>query len=219
MGGNKKLSYLFATGLLLVAASLIPLTAIAGTGTFGSYIGIDNGGGNAWYGATQPGPTTVWNFDGADLGDFTTGDSVLISGGELLTWKSDGGDITGANLFYSVYADGSSAGSYNQVGINWTSNSAFNDAAGNNFVNGGDQKWSTMTSSPDLLSGLGAGDYNLAVYFVANTNEGDRYDSNSGNNFVASFSLSNPSPAVPEPASAMLLVAAVLPLALLRRRR
>ena len=219
MGGTTKLSYLFATGLLLVAASLIPLTASAGTGVFGSYVGIDNGGGNAWYGANQPGPTTLWAFDGADLGDFTVGDSVLLSGGELLTWKSDGGDVTGANLYYSVYADGSSAGSFNQVGINWTSNSAFNDAAGNNFVGGGDQKWSTMTSAPDLLSGLGAGDYNLAVYFMANTNEGDRYDSNGGNNYIAAFSVSEPSPAVPEPASAMLLIAAVLPLALLRRRR
>ena len=141
----------------------------------------------------------------------------LLSGGELLTWKGSEGDVSGANLYYSVYADGSSAGSFNQIGINWTSNSTFNDAAGNTFIGGGDQKWSTMTSSPDLLSGLVAGDYNLAVYFMANTNEGDRYDSNSGNNFVASFSLSNPGPAVPEPAAAMLLVTAVLPLALLRR--
>ena len=125
MGVVKSLICSFTTALLVVAVSVIPLAAIAGTGLFGSYIGIDNGSGNVWYGATQPGPTTLWSFDGSDLGDFTVGDSLLISGGELLTWKSDGGDVTGASLFYSIDATGTSPASFTGIGIDWSSNSPF----------------------------------------------------------------------------------------------
>ena len=61
MGVVKSLICSFTTALLVVAVSLIPLTAVAGTGTFGSYIGVDvgDGGGNVWYGGTQPGSTTL----------------------------------------------------------------------------------------------------------------------------------------------------------------
>ena len=219
MGAVKSLICSFTTALLVVAVSLIPLTAVAGTGTFGSYIGVDvgDGGGNVWYGGTQPGSTTLDSFDGKDLGDFTVGDSMLISGGELLTWKSDGGDVTGATLHYSVYEASASPVTWNQMTINWASNSPFNDAAGNNFSGGGDQKWANPTSTPDVLSGVGSGDYNLAVYFEASTSEGARYDSNGGNNFISTFSVV--SSAVPEPSAFFIALGGFLSLALLRRKR
>ena len=204
--------------LITTIATIVPLTALAGTGTFGSYIGIDNGSGNAWYGATQPGPTTLWAFDGSDLGDFTVGDSLLISGGELLTWKSDSGDVTGANLYYSIDATGTTPASFTGIGINWSSNSPFNDAAGNAFTNSSDQKWASITSTPDVLSGLTDGDYSLSVYFEASTNEGTRTDNNGGANYVANFSVASAS-VVPEPAALLLLIGGIAPLALLRRRK
>ena len=219
MGGVSKSVQIFATSLLVVALSIIPLGAIAGTGTFGSFVGIDNGGGNAWYGGTQSGSNQLWQFNGSDLGDFTVGDSLLISGGEILTWKSDGDDVTGTSLYYSVDAAGSSPSSFTGIGLNWSANSPFNDAGGNTFIGGGDQKWADITSTPDVLGGLGVGDYNLSIYFEAYTNLGNRTDNNGGANYVASFSVNNPSPAVPEPASLLLLVGGSLPLVVLRRRR
>ena len=212
---RKSLSLLVAVALI----SLMPFAvADAGTGTFGDYIGINSGGGNVWYGATQPGPSTLMGFDGADLGDFTVGDSMLLSGAELLTWKSDGGDVTGASVYFAVYADGTTAGGFTETTISHSANNPFNDAAGNTFTNGGDQKWANIDSTPDMLSGVVAGNYNLAMYFTASTNEGVRYDNNSGNNFVATFSVASAS-SVPEPAACLLLIAGIIPLALLRRRK
>lgn len=207
---------------LLIAVALISLvpfaTANAGTGIFGSYIGIDSGSGNEWYGANQPGSSTVSGFDGSDLGDFTVGDSLLLSGAELLTWKSDGGNVTGASVYYAIYSLGASAGSFDGAGINWTTNSPFNDAAGNNFSSGGDQKWANIDSTPNLLAGIPAGDYNVAMYFTASTSEGTQYDSNGGNNYVATISVASAS-SVPEPTACMLLIAGIIPLVLLRRRK
>ena len=220
MGVVRSLIYSFTTALLVVAVSLFPLTAVAGTGTFGSYIGVDvgDGGGNVWYGGTQPGSTTLESFDGKDLGDFTVGDSMLISGSELLTWKSDGGDVTGATLHYSVYETSASPVTWNSITINWASNSPFNDAAGNGFSGSGDQKWANPTSTPDVLSGISNGDYSLSVYFEASTNEGARFDSNGGNNFISSFSVSS-SVSVPEPSAFLITLGGLLSLALLRRKR
>jgi len=210
---------LFIRCILTVAlVTLIVPIALAGTGTFGSYIGIDTGGGNSWYGANQPGPATLTGFDGEDLGDFTVGDSLLISGGEILTWKSDGGDVWGGGLYYAVHTSGTAAGSFTSIELNWTANAPFNDAAGNSFSGGSDQKWSNINSTPDVLSGLGAGDYDLSVYLVASTNEGTRTDNNGGSNYVANFSVAAV-PGVPEPATYMLFVIGVIPLLLGRRRK
>jgi hypothetical protein len=212
---RKTLSLLIAVALI----SLVPFaTADAETGIFGSYIGIDSGSGNVWYGADQPGPSTLWGFDGADLGDFTVGDSMHISGAELLTWKNSGGDVTGTSVNYGIYALGASASSWGGTTISWSNNSPFNDAAGNYFSDGGNQKWANIDSTPDVLSGIPAGNYNFAIYFTASTNEGTKYDSNGGNNYVASFSVASAS-SVPEPAACLILIAGIIPLALLRRRK
>ena len=45
MGGVNFSINSFVATLLVVAFSFIPLTAVAGTGTFGSYIGVDVGDG------------------------------------------------------------------------------------------------------------------------------------------------------------------------------
>ena len=219
MGKIRKSAQYLAAGMLLVALSVIPLTAIADTGTFGSFIGIDTGAGNAWYGGTQPGPNQLWEFDGSDLGDFTAGDALVISGGEILTWKNNFDDVTGTALYYSVDATGTTPSSFNSIGVNWSSNSPFNDAGGNGFSGAGDQKWANITSTPNVLDGLGVGAYSLSVYFEAYTNLGNRTDNNGGSNYVAEFSVTNnPGPAVPEPAAFMLLCAVLLPLAQMRIR-
>jgi hypothetical protein len=198
--------------LTVAVVTLIVPIALAGTGIFGSYIGIDTGSGNTWYGAHQPGPLLQTAFDGDDLGDFTEGESMLISGGELLTWKSGSGDVTGANIYYAVHVAGTLATTFGGATINHTSDAPFNDAAGNHFATFGDQKWANIQDTPDVLSGVGAGDYDLSVYFTATTNEGTRYDNNNGNNYVANFSVTG----VPEPAAILL---ALFGLALLPRSR
>ena len=217
MGGIRGNVNLFATLVLLVAVLLAPLSVSAAVGTFGSYIGIDDGSGNAWHGGNQPGPNTLDSFHGKWLGDYTIGDTMLISGAELLTWKNGGGDVTGAKIHFSIYETTAAPVTWNTTDINWSANSPFNDAAGNNFVGGGDQKWSNISATPDVLYGVGNGLYHLAVYLEASTNEGALYDNNGGGNYVASFRVG---PAIsPEPSTFLILAGGLLPLAALLRRR
>jgi hypothetical protein len=197
--------------LLLIA---IAGPATAGVGIFGSYASV----GGTWYGGTQPG-TPLSALDGAGFGTFNVGDNLLLSGAELLTYKNSGSDVWQSHIFYNVHETSSSSGTFADVNVNWNSNNPFNDAAGNFFNSSGDQKWSNITSTPDLLSGLGAGDYQLEIYFMIDTNEGTIYDSNSNENYVSTFSVTSPAPGVPEPAACLLALFGMLSLGMLYRRR
>ena len=208
---------IFVLSSLIIALLLLPAShALAGTGTFSSYAGFyPNGGGNSYLGASQPGSSQLAELQGYEFGTFTIGDSLLLSGGELLTWKNGGGDVTGAFIGYNVHEASSSPGSFSEITIGWSSNSPFSDAAGNSFSGSGDQKWADMSSTPDLLSGLTPGDYNLEVYFKATSNEGDHYDSRNSENYVASFAISAP---IPEPATFLLTLFGMLTVVAMGRR-
>ena len=64
------LKFFTATVAVLATVAICSIPAFAGTGTFGSYIGIDDnsGSGNVWYGGNQPGPNTLDAFNGKWLG-------------------------------------------------------------------------------------------------------------------------------------------------------
>ena len=221
MGSKNGVLKLFSVVAVVVAMAIYLNPAVAAVGTFGSYIGINDGSGsgNVWYGGSQPGPTSLESFHNKWLGDYTIGDPLLISGAELLTWKNGGGDVTGAKIHFSIYETTASPVTWNTTAVGFTSNVPFNDAAGNPFSNGGDQKWADIAAQPDVLYGVGNGLYHLAIYFEADTNEGARYDNNGGSNYVASFRV-GPGPAIsPEPSTFLILAGGLLPLAALFRRR
>ena len=173
MGSKTGILNLVTAAVAVVAAvAICSFPAFAGTGTFGSYIGIDDGSGsgNVWYGGNQPGPNTLDAFDGKWLGDYTIGDTMNLSGAEFLTWKNGGGDVTGAKIHFSIYESTAAPVTWNTTDINFSNNAPFNDAAGNPFSNFGDQKWAAITATPDILYGVGNGLYDLAIYFC-NKNE------------------------------------------------
>ncbi len=136
MGSKARIFKLFAVAAVLAAMAVYSNPAVAAVGTFGSYIGIDDGSGsgNVWYGGNQPGPTTLESFHNKWLGDYTIGDPLLISGAELLTWKNSGGDVTGAKIHFSIYETTASPVTWNTTSINFSSNSPFNDALGRKCV-------------------------------------------------------------------------------------
>ena len=221
MGGTYGTRILWATSVLTVAVLLTSFPAFAGTGTFGSYIGIDDnsGSGNVWYGGNQPGPNTLDAFNGKWLGDYTIGDTMNLSGAELLSWKNGSGDVTGAMIHFSIYETTAAPVTWNTTTINFSNNAPFSDAAGNNFTNTGDQKWAAITATPDILYGVGNGLYDLAVYFEATSNEGTLYDNNGGSNYVAQFRVGPGGPVFPEPSTFLLLfVGLLLPLTQIRKR-
>jgi len=195
------------TVLFLVASVALHLSA-QDAGIFGSYIGLNaNGGGNVWYGAQEWGPDTAGtpDFEGASLGDFDVNgsDTLEISAFEVDTFKFGGGDVLSVDLFYRVYEQGGTPGSFNQINAGFIADAPFASPAGGGFATGfGDQHWGVNppASIANLLAGTTAGTtYDVEVFFRATTNVGDRFSNDSGNNFTASFT------AIPEPSSVLLL--------------
>lgn len=153
------------------------LTAHAGTGIFQTYIVLDvNGGGNAFYAGGI-------NADGAQSfhgQSFTTPTSLVLKGGEVKTFKNGGGDVFNGKLFYRVYKDGATPGAFTELNLPFESN----------LPNFGDQRWQTVGENVDILAmATSDGTWNIEAYWLSNTNEGDRFDNNSGNNFIATFTV------------------------------
>jgi len=76
-------------------------------------------------------------------------------------------------------------------------NSTYTDAGSVEITGTGDQKWeSPLSTNIDLLSGLSNGEYLVELFARASTTpEGEKFHSNSGSNYIATFS------AVPEPSA------------------
>ena len=163
-------------------------------------VNTDNGfGTSTWATGGSGQPST-----GPSLGTFTQGvDTLTLNGGEVLTYKNSGADVTGAYVEYSI--DGGAFISYSL---------AFNQDNVNG--NGGDQRWYSDGENVNLLNGLSTGTHTLSVYFYDNNNvDGSDYVSNGAHNYNALFTIT----AVPEPAVTYVATAGFGLLFLLRRRR
>jgi MYXO-CTERM domain-containing protein len=185
---------------IFLAASLLAATsAPAATGIFGTFLFADTSQNGSFvtsefYGADEPNPDTLPALNGANLGVFAQGTTVILSG-EILTWKNGGSDVTGATLRYEIFPSGAPTGTFAALPLGFTANATFNGADGQTFTCFGDQKWAQPASTPNMLAGLAPGNYQIAAYFESSTNEGTKVDNNGGGNYVASFTV------VPEPAS------------------
>jgi MYXO-CTERM domain-containing protein len=192
---------------------LISQFASAATGVFGSYLQI-NTGSNTVYELQDYSAPDLTDFQGLDLGDFTTGSTLQISNASALTFKNIGaGDnVTGATLFYRVYSG--SPTSFTSAVLNFGSNSTAVDLGGSTFTGGGDQEWRGLAGGNiNLLSGITTnGTYSVEVYLQAFTNLGDRFSNNGGSNFIATFEV------VPEPSKALFGMMGLFGLFLRRRR-
>jgi len=138
------------------------------------------------------------------FGTFKLGvDTLTLNGGEELTYKNSGSDVSGAQVFYTI--DG---GSFNQI------NMAFNQDNVNGA--GGDQRWYTDGANVNLLNGLSVGTHTLTFYFRDdNTATTHDYISNLGANYTASFTVAP----VPEPTTGLIVASGLGLLGLMRRRR
>ncbi len=189
--------------LIVSVALLTTGAAFAATGVYESYgvLKINTSAVNTYF--DMQASTANPDFQGANLGTFdtTVGNTLLLSGGEIKTWKNGLSNVTGGKFAYQVYLTGNTPGSFAELGLNWVAD-----------LGGGDQKWDKTNADVNLLSGLGDGNYTLEVFAYSTTaGDGPQYSNNGGANYKASFTV------VPEATSAALgLIGAAL---LLRRRR
>jgi len=151
------------------------------TGIYESYVVLDiNNSGNSWYDLNAT--TTNQDFNGGDLGNYEPGiNTLVLKGAQNKTYKCNGGNVTGGNLFYRIYKTTSTPGSFNSIGFSWVSN----DLGGC----GGNQTWQSITNSINVLSGLSAGNYYLEVYNDATGWPGTVNANNGGSNYKASFTV------------------------------
>jgi len=194
--------------ILVSALVCVALTAFADWGLYDSdrsWLAIDDGS-ETWYSLWNEGTGT---FNGQDLGDFETTDTLDITAFDVKTWKNGDSNVTGIEYFYTVYTGTRDNPSFTSMGGGWLED-----------LGGGNQKWGASSLSFDLLDGTSAGNtYTVEVYGHITGTPGsgtggtDQYDNNDGDidNYSATFDV------IPEP-STMLMTGAVFSLAVLLRR-
>jgi hypothetical protein len=142
-----------------------------------------NGGANTYYDLNAA--TGNADFNGANLGSFAAGTNNLIfKGAEHNVFKCGGADLTSTRVYYRIYL--TSAGN---SGVNFISNNIPFSSGFNNGCGGQDQVWLKNDYSTNLLSGLAPGAYTIQVYSDASTTLGDKFASNNGNNYTATFTI------------------------------
>ena len=147
-------------------------------GIFQTYVVLEvDTPGNIWLAGSE-------NADGAEVfagGTWQNVSALKIVGGEIKSWKNNGGDVTAASLHYRIVPSGTLAGDFTEVNLPFLED----------LPNAGDQKWQTLTADIRLLDSLTPGTYDLELYWKIATNIGDIFDNNGGNNVLATFEVTS----------------------------
>jgi hypothetical protein len=144
-----------------------------------------NGGSNAYYDLQAV--TGNPDFNGANLGNFTSSNSLLLKGAEHNVYKCGGCDLTSTRIYYRVYITGSTPSGFSNLNIGFSS-------GGGNGCGGQDQQWVNTGYATNILSGLTPGKYTFEVYSDASVTclGGTIYAGNLGANYKASFNYCGP---------------------------
>lgn len=169
--------------LLLAYLILISPFVTAATGWYQDYLKLNvNGAGENYYWIGDD-PSFGTPLQGAALGSLT---SLEITGCDMQYW-SDTQDRTGGSFFYKVT---NSAGTVDYI--------AATEVIWDQSFLGGNNYQGTKATSIDLLASLpyGTGSYKLQVWAKHwGSGQGDSWLSNTGANYVATFSYTKTNPA------------------------
>ena len=146
------------------------------------YYTNNNGGG------TEPPFLGIGN-----LGSFDRGTGILTLGAEANTNETGNDDVQAVQLFYRVYLQGTTPGSFTSLAL------TFSSASGSGLR---DKKWENITSNPNLLAATrGPGVYVLELYFQGayNFRSGGGgtafiFDNRGGANYTTTFTVTGSVP-------------------------
>ena len=165
---RKQLLLMPLMGLVVL---LSPIQSFATSGLFDAYAILNiKGAGNTY---KQYSSFNTWN-----IGSFASGETLVLNGAQIKTYKNGGSNVTGGQIAYKIYRTGASA-SFSYINLPF----------GENYANPGDQRWENNSANVNVLSGLVPGNYTLEVYWQAYTSDGDSYYNNSVNNYKATFTV------------------------------
>jgi hypothetical protein len=149
-------------------------------GIYQTYAIIDNGNTAYFHGTINNGGTTP--YSGHSFGNVT---QLTLKGGEIKSYKNNGGNVTGAKLYYRIYVSSpepSPLPAFIEVDLPWAENGIDG--------NGDNQKWAKSDYTINVLSGLSPSEtYTLEAYWKITTNVGDKLDDNSGSNVKSTFTV------------------------------
>lgn len=170
--------------IAMLALLLPAISTFAAWGPFQTYAILDFGQGNSFR-AGGLNPDGAGTFDTFHYGFFRPGDTFILNGGEVKTYKNGSSNVCGGILHYRVYKECETPGGFSTIALPFESN-----------LGGGDQRWQQTAANVDLLTGLSKGDYVLEVFWEVDGNETDPggcgeslFDSNFGTNFSATFTV------------------------------
>ena len=125
----------------------------------------------------------VFNSSGMDDVSLGIISSFRISKYEVNVWKkiSENIDITALSMFYRL--SGESVGPEIEVKGEWFADLGDDNGSRN-------QKWG-KEKTIDLTDGLADGDYTLAIWFKAESGNGDKYLSNGSRNYNFKFTINS----------------------------
>lgn len=146
----------------LFAAIMVSFSSQGAWDIWQAYMIVNvNGGGNSYWQAGLDGGDPTPSFVNNNYGRFTSGQSLVMDGVELKTYKNGSSDVCTANGYYRVYRTCDTPGSFTSIGGPFICN---HPCTGLN--NPGDQKWGTTGFNANVLSGLTAsGTYVIEVYW------------------------------------------------------
>ncbi len=140
-----------------------------------------NGGSDAFYDLNAS--TGNPDFQGANLGFFTPGNSIVVRTAENNVYKCGSCDIWQTKVHYRVFKTGDTPPAFSEHTVGYTS--GFGNGCG-----GADQRWSSANNMTNLLSGLDFGCYTFQIYTSLNyqfCGDGVVQNNNSGSYFSATF--------------------------------
>ena len=163
------------TQFIIYCSFLFTSLTVFSQGMYESYIIVTSNGNQQYYDLLETSANP--DFNGYDLGDFNSSNTLVLNGYEHKIWE-DGCSINWSKLYYKIEISSDNSGSFTEISGGYASH-----------LGGNNHKWEKTDANINILSGLNSGNYKITVYGQANDCGGDFYDSNTSNNYVANFTV------------------------------